>query len=194
MSFSKNLVQLRKERGLSQKRVAADLNISQALLSHYEKGIRECGLDFVLRTARYFDVSCDFLLGNILEQAQKPKDELRSPEEKNLADTLSIVFGILKKINSKTLTKEIVNYLYCAVYTIIRLISGSSSELFKLDEGMYSAQANAKMTICRAKARAVLQGEELKEKQAQLDEQWIAGQYPGKLPALQELTRRGEKD
>lgn len=40
---------LRKERRLSQKQVAADLGISQALLSHYEKGIRECGLDFLVK-------------------------------------------------------------------------------------------------------------------------------------------------
>ena len=37
--------------------------ISQALLSHYEKGIRECGLDFVIRCADYYHVSCDYLLG-----------------------------------------------------------------------------------------------------------------------------------
>ena len=54
---------LRRERRLSQKQVAADLGISQALLSHYEKGIRECGLDFLVKTAEYYDVSCDYLLG-----------------------------------------------------------------------------------------------------------------------------------
>ena len=54
---------LRRERRLSQKQVAADLGISQALLSHYEKGIRECGLDFLVKAAEYYDVSCDYLLG-----------------------------------------------------------------------------------------------------------------------------------
>ena len=39
--FAAVLSQLRKERGSSQKKAAADLGISQALLSHYEKGIRE---------------------------------------------------------------------------------------------------------------------------------------------------------
>lgn len=27
------------------------------------KGIRECGLDFLVKTAEYYDVSCDYLLG-----------------------------------------------------------------------------------------------------------------------------------
>ena len=38
-SFPVILSELRKERGLSQKDAAAGLGISQALLSHYEKGI-----------------------------------------------------------------------------------------------------------------------------------------------------------
>ena len=59
-AFPRILCLLRKERGLSQKQVSADLQISQALLSHYEKGIRECGLDFVVRVADYYHVSCDF--------------------------------------------------------------------------------------------------------------------------------------
>lgn len=61
--FSSVLSQLRKERGISQKRAATDLGISQALLSHYEKGIRECGLDFVIKCAGYYGVTTDYLLG-----------------------------------------------------------------------------------------------------------------------------------
>ena len=49
--FPRILTLLRKERGFSQKKAAADLGISQALLSHYEKGVRECGLDFLVRAA-----------------------------------------------------------------------------------------------------------------------------------------------
>lgn len=61
--FSVVLSQLRKERGISQKKAATDLGISQALLSHYEKGIRECGLDFVIRCSEYYGVTTDYLLG-----------------------------------------------------------------------------------------------------------------------------------
>ena len=42
-AFPRMMILLRKERGISQKQAAADLHISQALLSHYEQGIRECG-------------------------------------------------------------------------------------------------------------------------------------------------------
>ena len=62
-TFSQTMSALRKSRGLSQRRAAGDLNISQALLSHYENGAREPGLDFVCRACRYYGVSADYLLG-----------------------------------------------------------------------------------------------------------------------------------
>ena len=61
--FATILSRLRKERGISQKNAANDLGISQALLSHYEKGIRECGLDFVVKCSEYYGVTTDYLLG-----------------------------------------------------------------------------------------------------------------------------------
>ena len=61
--FSRIITLLRKEKGITQKQAAEQLGVSQALLSHYEKGIRECGLDFVVRVADFYGVSCDYLLG-----------------------------------------------------------------------------------------------------------------------------------
>ena len=61
--FSRCLSLLRQEKGISQRAAAKELGISQALLSHYEKGVRECGLDFLVRAAAYYGVSCDYLLG-----------------------------------------------------------------------------------------------------------------------------------
>ena len=53
-AFAFQLAQLRRATGISQRKAAADLQVSQALLSHYEKGIREPGLDFVVRAADYY--------------------------------------------------------------------------------------------------------------------------------------------
>ena len=49
--FSRTLSLLRQEKGVSQRKAAAELGISQALLSHYENGIREPGLAFVISTS-----------------------------------------------------------------------------------------------------------------------------------------------
>lgn len=68
-AFPRILTLLRKERGISQKQAALSLGVSQALLSHYEKGIRECGLEFVVRAADFYHVSCDYLLGRTPDKA-----------------------------------------------------------------------------------------------------------------------------
>jgi transcriptional regulator with XRE-family HTH domain len=62
-TFAVRLTDLRKSTGLSQKEAASALGVSQALLSHYEKGIRECGLNFITRASDYYGVTCDYLLG-----------------------------------------------------------------------------------------------------------------------------------
>ena len=69
IEFNRIITLLRKERGITQKQAAQDLGISQAQLSHYEKGIRECGLAFVVQVADYYDVSCDYLLGRSAERS-----------------------------------------------------------------------------------------------------------------------------
>ena len=62
-TFHETLAALRKARGKSQRQVAAELGISQALLSHYENGAREPGLSFVCRVCEYYGVTADYLLG-----------------------------------------------------------------------------------------------------------------------------------
>ena len=61
-SFAQTLSALRRERNISQRAAAADLGISQALLSHYENGAREPGLGFVRRACDYYGVTADYLL------------------------------------------------------------------------------------------------------------------------------------
>ncbi len=62
-TYSERIVELRTEKGISQKAAAVDLGVSQALLSHYEKGIREFNLDFLCRIAEYYNVTADYILG-----------------------------------------------------------------------------------------------------------------------------------
>lgn len=69
LKFCANLSRLRREKGVSQRRAAAELQISQALLSHYENGAREPGLAFVCRACDYYGVTADYLLGRTSDEA-----------------------------------------------------------------------------------------------------------------------------
>ena len=74
-AFHENLSHLRKQRRFSQKKVAADLGVSQALLSHYENGAREPGLDFVCRVSAYYGVSTDAILGRVDTECEAKKKQ-----------------------------------------------------------------------------------------------------------------------
>lgn len=63
MQFARNLAALRKQKKVSQRTAALALGISQALLSHYENGLREPGLEFLIHASRYYECSVDALLG-----------------------------------------------------------------------------------------------------------------------------------
>ena len=63
MRFHEVLSDLRYRSGKRQRQVAADLGISQALLSHYDNGTREPGLAFLVRACDYYGVTADYLLG-----------------------------------------------------------------------------------------------------------------------------------
>ena len=70
-SFSIILSSLRREKRQSQRHVASELGVSQALLSHYENGAREPKLDFVIKACDYFDVTADYILGRSGERKMR---------------------------------------------------------------------------------------------------------------------------
>ncbi|MCM1577320.1 MAG: helix-turn-helix transcriptional regulator [Ruminococcus sp.] len=128
--FPRIITLLRKERNISQKQAAADLGVSQALLSHYEKGIRECGLDFLVKTADYYNVSCDYLLGRCAEPGGKtetsPAAAVRTaegdPDLSGLHNSQRLIFSLLRRWGDKELEKAVRSYFDLAVYRIFRLI------------------------------------------------------------------------
>ena len=100
-NFSRVLSLLRQEKGISQRKAAAELGISQALLSHYENGIREPGLNFVAKACDYYHVSADYLLGRTLSRdgAMIEMDEMvDASEEKE-----SLKGGVKAKLQKKLL-------------------------------------------------------------------------------------------
>ena len=215
--FPRIITLLRKERGISQKQAAADLGVSQALLSHYEKGIRECGLNFILRTAEYYGVSCDYLLGKTPhrqgENLHVPEtDESGAPEaipsvdRKIISNSIHIVFGILKKINSKSLTCQVTAYLCCAVYNAFRMLYSANAKnpksFFETEEGLSTALTDGRMQLALAKSRILLSGERTTETEDTVKREALPGmtsetlsqEYPDWAPSLFTLIQNTERE
>ena len=57
------LKEIRKAKGISQLKLAMDLNMSQNTISRYETGEREPGIVELTKIADYFNVSIDYLVG-----------------------------------------------------------------------------------------------------------------------------------
>lgn len=102
--ISTRLVTLRKDKNLSQKEAAAALGVSQGLLSHYEKGIRECGLDFLCRAATFYDVSSDYLLGlsdtKMMSDALFVEDEIPQDSEMRMSTIFRSSVYLLDRLGS----------------------------------------------------------------------------------------------
>ena len=61
--FKDGFRELRIEKGATRQQVADDLFVSVRLISYWENGKRECNFDMLIKIAKYFSVSTDYLLG-----------------------------------------------------------------------------------------------------------------------------------
>ena len=182
--FPRILTLLRKEKGISQKTAASHLGISQALLSHYEKGIRECGLDFLVRTANYYGVSCDYLLGRspdrngtTLTVEDIPEPDAVGKEnvmhgsilpvlnKKLIANSMNILFDLLQKSKNKALIQEVSSFLMLAVYRVFRIVYSANPKnqngLFTVPKQVASHYAASAIAVSEANAAAVASGDAL---------------------------------
>lgn len=154
-NFSRTLSFLRQEKGISQRIAAQELGVSQALLSHYENGIREPGFCFLIRACDYYNVSADFLLGRTLTREgsfhadaesllspRPPKDAVL--DEDGLArlsrqlvnHATELLFLLLAETQCEAAIRAAFDYMSTAVYTLFRHLYQSdgknSQDLFSV--------------------------------------------------------------
>ncbi len=216
--FPRILTLLRKERGISQKQAAAELGISQALLSHYEKGIRECGLDFVVRTADFYGVSCDYLLGRSPERtgAQITVEDIPDADalgkenmmrgsgsilptlnKKLIANALNIIFDLLHTANNKELTTAVSSFFNLSVYRMFRILYSvnpkNEQSMFTVSPAAARAKALAAMVLLESKAEEIASGIDTEKAQALfISTQTLSQNYPLFASSLFNLIKNAE--
>lgn len=62
MAIGEHIKRLRQEKGWSQAQLANKLNVHQKQISGYERNIHMPSTDIIIRTAKLFDVSLDYLV------------------------------------------------------------------------------------------------------------------------------------
>ncbi|MDD6174709.1 MAG: helix-turn-helix transcriptional regulator [Firmicutes bacterium] len=221
-AFPRILTLLRKEKGISQKKAAEDLGISQALLSHYEKGIRECGLDFLVRSADYYQVSCDYLLGRtpdrtgaVLTVDDLPDADFQNTDKvfkgsvlavlnkKLVTNSLTIVFDLLQKCGNKALTTELSSFLMLAVYLAFRTIYNTEPKnpqsAFSVPRGLATGWTEGEMLRTLACAEGIISGENGGRtprmepgERLSITPEALKEQYPYFYQSLSNLVQRAE--
>ena len=207
--FSRTLSLLRQERGVSQRTAAKDLGISQALLSHYENGIREPGLAFVVKACDYYHVSADFILGRTLSRdgsmlsseevlgAAEPGNILQGSvlatlQRKLLSGAVGVLFGLLGKLGDRTAINAAAAYLGGAVYQLYRHLyraAGANEAYFALDPAactMGTADADMKLEEVRY-ARALRAQAAKKAEFPDLSPEALTAGYPGRCQSLTQV-------
>ena len=169
--FSRSLALLRKERNISQRTASKELGISQALLSHYENGVREPGLSFVVKACDYYNVSADFLLGRTLSRdgtmildadtlydASEERDNvlrgsvMATLSKKLLVNSISMVFDLLGKTGDRWAIRTATEYMSTAVYKVFRHLfranKNNNEDFFSVSGREFMAGAATADLIC----------------------------------------------
>jgi len=88
-SFGEILANLRKERNMSQRELAEELNLSHSAIGMYENDNRKPNYEILELIADYFNVDMNYLHGKT-----SVRNSIKFMSEKNQTDTPKIVKGI----------------------------------------------------------------------------------------------------
>lgn len=61
-NISTRLLELRKERALSQAKLAKEIGVTQKAIDFWEKGINEPKVSYIVKLAYFFNVTADYIL------------------------------------------------------------------------------------------------------------------------------------
>jgi transcriptional regulator with XRE-family HTH domain len=161
---------------LSQKKAADDLGISQALLSHYENGVREPKLEFILKACDYYGVTTDYLLGRTDKKQIDWNAVLHSEnaEIQRCVNAGSMILVMLSEIKDEPVSAAVSRYLSYSLYlvlNVLRLPTKPYEPLF--DAAIKTAEAEliqnaSRLKELRTNAGEWLSDEALKEKNPDL--------------------------
>ncbi|MDD4850530.1 MAG: helix-turn-helix domain-containing protein [Gemmiger sp.] len=220
IEFDHVITLLRKERGITQKRAAQDLGISQAQLSHYEKGIRECGLEFVVQVANYYNVSCDYLLGRSAERTGQTITVEELPDttaaggsvyrgsvlptmyKKLIENSLDILFDRLERCRDKRVVTAVSSFLMLSVYKVFRHLYQAGPHnvagMFRVGPARWEAYSDAALHMAEGDTQAALTERESGQPPCELTAfdmttESLAKEYPRHATSLLNLVKNSEE-
>lgn len=93
METGKILMELRKEKNIGQKELAAYLQLSTGTISNYENGVHSPDLNTLCKLADYFDVTTDYLLNRTSYRYTSKKMDQHLNKDYTLSDVVDAVLA-----------------------------------------------------------------------------------------------------
>lgn len=127
MRFEERLVALRKQKGLSQEKLAEAVGVSRQSVNKWENGLVIPGSEYLIQLSKLYGVTLDELVNEERELKVEPngKQEPALPPEPEITDT--------KKLRTSPLAKIIIVAI-CVVVSVIAICVGIYS-FYSREEG-----------------------------------------------------------
>lgn len=147
--FAQMLVKLRKDRGISRKKLADDIGVSSASIGYYENADRAPDIEILVKIADYFSVTCDELVRGVkspdkniykdLWLSDRALGNLRKLKQKkpiNSSSKISFLFEFFNEFLENDLFIDFVDayYQYAIGFDanhVLCLLNDEASEIFK---------------------------------------------------------------
>jgi transcriptional regulator with XRE-family HTH domain len=181
--FSSILMKLRHESSLSQKKAADDLGISQALLSHYENGVREPRLEFIIKACEYYGVSTDYILGrtDIKSFDGKVALDCADNEQRRNADVAALIISVLQEAGDAQLCSSAARYIGLSVFNVLYALCTP----LKPYEPLFDAALKTAESVFMTNVRRV---KESAGAESRLSDKYLRSKHPEQFKAYDELS------
>jgi transcriptional regulator with XRE-family HTH domain len=119
-NFAERLHELRKGAGLTQKELAVRLDLSERLISYYEKGQKRPTMDSLMKIAEYFGVSTDYITG---KTDFKPNESFAAQtklfvESEDDPLSIPIIFGGSASRNTEIIGRNVIGNYAAFVFVV----------------------------------------------------------------------------
>lgn len=122
MDLGKKIIEMRKNKNLSQEQLAETLNVSRQTISNWENGRFYPDIDALVKISKYFNISLDDLLAsdsNVLKHLKVSTDIVRSNKNILYAIIINIFLIILFVITGILLEESIAIIIIIFTISII---------------------------------------------------------------------------
>lgn len=179
--FAHILNTLRRENNLSQKKAADDLGISQALLSHYENGVREPKLEFIIKACEYYGVSTDYILGRTAVKSYNGISlNYTNDGQRRNANAASFILSLLSDIGDEQLNLSATRYINFLLFIVLSSICYPPKQYEPLfDAALKIAENTFVDNIRRVKEKPLIA--------KKLSDSMLKDKYPDQFTSMLEL-------